>query len=121
RSPAKVRVLGEDAVVYVLEREQKTPGGVADSRFVESARGPYLARGRKKESNRIGAVTGDHRVWIDDVAEALRHLLPFGVQHQIVDDDGAIRRGVAGAGPMRLVSEQVVRQGVTQSRRDRQQ
>src|SRR5207237_10549168 len=31
RGPAEVRILGENAGVHVLEREQKSPGGVANS------------------------------------------------------------------------------------------
>ena len=121
RSPAKVRVFGEDAGVDVLEREQKTSGSVTDSRFVETSRRPDLARCDEKEPDCICSMPGNDSPRIDDVAESLGHLLTFGIEHQIVDDDGAIGSCVFRSAHVRLVGELVVGQRVAEPCGDRQQ
>ena len=90
--PAKVRVLREHAVVQVLERDQESAGCLANDGFVKAPRLPDLARRHQKKPHRIRTVAIHDGDRVHRVATTLRHLLPLGVEHEVVDHDVSIGR-----------------------------
>ncbi len=121
RVPPEVRVLREDAAVHVLERAQESPRLLGEQLLVEAARHPHGARRHEKEPSGIGAVARHDFPRVDDVADALRHLLAFGVEHLVVHDDRAVRRRDVRERVRAARGPGVVRQRVAEPGRDRQQ
>ena len=110
--PSEIRILRKNPAVGVPQRHQETAGRLSQHVFVEPARNPDLTGADQEQSHGIDAVSGDHAPRVDRIPLALRHLLARGVEHQIVHQHMAIRRGGTGG---------IVRQRIAECRGNRQQ
>ena len=84
--------------VGVPEGEEELADRLADRLDREAVAGPGLLGGQVVPAEGVGAVGVEHVPGVDDVAAALRHLLPLGVEDQAEADAVAVARGVEQQG-----------------------